>query len=179
MKHVTIYYLEMTSPSSLKAVTESNGVTVCECEIKQFQFNKFLYDLVGSAWRWTDKRSWSDAQWKAYAENDNLRTWVAYRRGAPAGYYELHRQKDGNVEIAYFGLAPRFIGEGIGGYFLSHAITSAWSWDGTKRVWVHTCTLDHPGALPNYQARGMTIYHVESIGEANTGAAQMETGNSP
>lgn len=83
------------------------------------------------------------------------------------------------MEIAYFGLAPRFIGEGIGGYFLSHAITSAWSWDGTKRVWVHTCTLDHPGALPNYQARGMTIYHVESIGEANTGAAQMETGNSP
>ena len=179
MKDVTIYYLEMISPSSLKAVTESKGVTVCECEIKQFQFNKFLYDLVGSAWQWTDKRSWSDEQWKTYAEDDNLRTWVAYRRGTPAGYYELHRENNGDVEIAYFGLAPRFIGTGIGGYFLSHAITSAWSWNGTKRVWVHTCTLDHPGALPNYQARGMTIYLVGSTRQAETNTSQKETGGSP
>ena len=127
----------------------------------QFQFNRFLYQLVGKDWAWTDRLSWSDEQWKAYAESDNLRTWVAYYKGSPAGYYELEQQKGGDVEIAYFGLAPKFIGQGFGGYLLSRAIKSAWKMKGTKRVWVHTCTLDHPSALHNYQARGLEVYRVE------------------
>jgi GNAT superfamily N-acetyltransferase len=64
------------------------------------------------------------------------------------------------VEIAYFGLAPKFIGRGFGGYLLSQAIKSAWKMKGTQRAWVHTCTLDHPGALRNYKARGMEVYRV-------------------
>ena len=32
-----------------------------------------------------------------------------------------------------------------------------------KRVWVHTCTLDHPNALRNYIARGMNILKKENI----------------
>ena len=134
---------------------------VQECEIKQFQFNRFLYQFVGQAWEWTDRVSWSDEQWRAYAESDHLRTWVAHYNGSPAGYYELERQPDGDVEIAYFGLAPRFIGHGFGGHLLSQAIKSAWEWKKTKRVWVHTCTLDHPNALQNYKARGMEVYRVE------------------
>jgi len=101
-------------------------------------------------------------QWKEFAENENLRTWVAYYKGSPAGYYELQQQDDGDVEIAYFGLAPKFIGKGFGGYLLSQAIESAWDWKGTKRVWVHTCTLDHPSALQNYKARGLEVYRVET-----------------
>jgi len=157
METVTTYYLEMTSPGSLKGRGDSKGLQVCECEVKQHSFNRFLYRLVGEDWEWTDKQSWSADDWKAYAENDNLRTWVAYFRGSPAGYYELQQQPGGNVEIAYFGLAPKFIGRGFGGYRLTHAIRSAWDWEGTRRVWVHTCTLDHPGALHNYQARGLKI----------------------
>ena len=162
MKEVTTYYLEMKSASSLKAKNNSNGLQIHECEVKQFQFNRFLYQLVGKDWAWTDRLSWSDAQWKAYAENDNLRTWVAYYKGSPAGYYELKQQKGGDVEIAYFGLAPKFIGQGFGGYLLSRAIKSAWKMKGTKRVWVHTCTLDHPSALHNYKARGLEVYRVET-----------------
>ena len=162
MKKVTTYYLEMKSASCLQATDASKGLQIHECEIKQFQFNKFLYQLVGRDWEWIDKLSWSDEQWKAYAENDNLRTWVACYKGSPAGYYELQQQNGGDVEIAYFGLAPKFIGRGFGGYLLSKAIKSAWTMKGTRRVWVHTCTLDHPGALQNYKARGMEVYRVES-----------------
>jgi GNAT superfamily N-acetyltransferase len=162
MRDVTTYYLEMKSASSLNAIGESNGLQIHECEIKQFQFNKFLYQLVGKDWEWIDKLSWPDEQWKAYAENDNLRTWIAYYKGSPAGYYELQQQNGGDVEIAYFGLAPKFIGRGFGGYLLSQAIKSAWKMKGTQRVWVHTCTLDHPGALKNYKARGMEVYRVET-----------------
>jgi len=89
MKEVTIYYLEMKAADSLKSEEDSAGLEIHECEIKQFQFNRFLYQLVGEVWEWTDNLSWSDEQWKAYAENDNLRTWVAYYKGSPAGYYEL------------------------------------------------------------------------------------------
>lgn len=162
MNEVTTYYLEMKSPSALKSKDAVNGLQVYECEIKQFQFNRFLYELVGGAWGWTDKLSWSDEKWIAFAENDNLRTWVGYFEGSPAGYYELQQQAGGDVEIAYFGLASRFIGKGFGGYLLSQAIKSAWAWEGTNRVWVHTCTLDHPSALQNYEARGLIIYHVET-----------------
>ena len=162
MKEVTTYYLEMKSADSLKDQKKSNDLQIHECEIKQFQFNRFLYQLIGKDWEWTDRLSWSDEQWKAYAENDNLRTWVAYYKGAPTGYYELHQQKGGDVEIAYFGLAPKFIGLGFGGYLLSQAIKSAWKWKGTKRIWVHTCTLDHPSALHNYKARGLEVYKVET-----------------
>ena len=162
MKKVTTYYLEMTSVEALNPKAEPEGLVVVESEIKQFQFNRFLYHLVGAKWEWFDKYSWSDDQWRAFAESDDLRTWVALYRGSPAGYYELQRQEGGDVEIAYFGLAPRFIGKGFGGYLLYHAIASAWAWEGARRVWVHTCTLDHPNALQNYQARGMTLYRTHT-----------------
>ena len=162
MNEVTTYYLEMKSPSSLKEKTESNGLHVHECEIKQFQVNRFFYQLVGGPYEWTNKLSWPDEQWRAHVENDNLRTWFAHYKGSPAGYYELQKQEGDNVEIVNFGLAPKFIGQGFGGYFLSHAIKSAWQWEKAKRVWVHTCTLDHPYALQNYKARGMEVYRVET-----------------
>jgi len=50
---------------------------------------------------------------------------------------------------------------GFGGYLLTHAIRSAWD-SGATRVWVHTCTLDHPSALANYVARGMKVYRTET-----------------
>ena len=163
MSEVIIYYLEMKSASLLKGKKDSKGLQIVECEIKQFQVNRFLYQFVGAHWNWTDKRAWSDEQWKAYAEDDNLRTWIAYYKGSPAGYYELQKQDSEDVEIIYFGLAPGFIGRSFGGYLLTHAIRSAWEWEGTKRVWVHTCSLDHPNALKNYQARGMEIYRIETV----------------
>lgn len=163
MNGVTTYYLEMASPSALRAKEDAAGLRICECEIKQYRFNRFLYELVGEAWSWTDRLAWSEEQWRNFVEDDNLRTWVAYHRGSPAGYYELQRQ-GGDIEIAYFGLAPAFIGRGFGGYLLSRAIESAWDWPGTTRVWVHTCTLDHPGALQNYKSRGMEVYRIQTDG---------------
>ncbi len=162
MSEIKTYYLEMCSPELLSDKEASGEIYICEAQVKQFQFNKFLYQLVGDEWQWNDKLSWSSSQWQAYAEDESLRTWVAYVEGSPAGYYELQKQSGGNVEIAYFGLAKKFIGKGLGGYLLSHAITSAWEWSGTQRVWVHTCSLDHPSALRNYKARGMKVYQIES-----------------
>jgi GNAT superfamily N-acetyltransferase len=159
-------YLEMTTPADLKSKPLPPELTVIECEEPQFEFNRFLYGLVGSKWEWGDLDDWSDEQWREVVESDALRTWVAYYRGSVAGYYELFKTESDGTEIRYFGLAPTCIGKGFGGPLLSHAIRSAWNWRGTHRVWVHTCTFDHPSALSNYVARGMAVYREEltSIG---------------
>ncbi len=162
-QQVTTYYLEMNSPDELRYKENPDpDLRVIECEIKQYQVNRFLYEFVGKAWAWYDRLSWVEEAWQQYAENDNLRTWVAYKSGSPAGYYELQYQAEDAIEIAYFGLAEKFIGQGYGGHLLSEAIKCAWDWR-PKRVWVHTCTLDHSSALKNYQARGFKLYKQEVI----------------
>jgi len=162
MEPVTITYLEMRSPEALKPREFPNSlVRVKEAVVKEWRFNRFLYTLVGADWSWTDKLSWTEQQWRAYAEAENLRTLIAYHGGAISGYYELQQDESSDVEIAIFGIAPKFTGRGYGGALLTHAIRTAWQMS-PGRVWLHTCTLDHPAALPNYCARGMTIYKVET-----------------
>ena len=158
---VTTTYLEMTSRAQLRpAPPAKNAIALVRAEVPCPAFNRFLYTAVGARWWWYTRLSWTHAQWLAYLERPELHTWVAYVSGSPAGYFELEGQGDGNVEIAYFGLLPEFIGKGVGGPLLTAAITRAWDM-GAARVWVHTCDLDHPAALPNYQARGLRVFRVE------------------
>ena len=77
--------------------------------------------------------------------------------GAPAGFAELDRRKEGEIELVQFGLMGAFIGQGLGKYFLQWTIDKAWSYS-PKRFWLHTCTKDHPAALPNYLKAGFGIY---------------------
>ena len=70
------------------------------------------------------------------------------------------RHADQRVEIMYFGLAPNFIGQGLGGWMLTRAVEEAFALS-AARVTLHTCTLDAPTALPNYLARGFVIVRTE------------------
>lgn len=173
---VTTYYLEMLSPSELRKKPVPNGMAVCESRIPQFQVNRFLYRFVGEAWRWTDRSEWTEQAWRDLVESEDHRTWIATYQGSVAGYYELRRRPESGVEILYFGLAPPFIGHGLGGYLLTHAVESAWSWEGAHRVWVHTCSLDHPGALANYEARGFRLYRSETGPEQPSGSRVLGPG---
>jgi GNAT superfamily N-acetyltransferase len=69
---------------------------------------------------------------------------------------------DGSVEIAYFGLLKHFHGRGLGGHFLTQAAQTAWE-SGAKRVWLHTNTMDHRAALPNYLKRGFKVFKTEDF----------------
>ena len=79
-----------------------------------------------------------------------------------AGFFELiyHRNRS-ETEIAYFGLLKEYFGKKLGGYMLSEAIKKSFSFN-VKRVWAHTCSLDHKNALKNYLSRGMKIYNTET-----------------
>lgn len=160
MNSVTTTYLEMSDRAKLRPrVSTDDRFRVLEATVRQWRLNRFLYELVGEPWAWQDKLAWSDARWEAYVECERLRTFVACYDGSLAGYFELLMQER-DVEIGYFGLTVEFIGKGFGGPLLSRAIEESWSM-GARRVWVHTCSLDHPSALANYRARGMVVYKQE------------------
>jgi GNAT superfamily N-acetyltransferase len=162
-KAVTTFYLEMTSPEELRP----SGALVRDLSIQRAivvspELNRFLYTAVGGDWFWLDRLGWNYQRWLAYLDRPELETWVAYIEGTPAGYFELELQDEGNVELAYFGLLPQFIGYGIGGILLTKAVERAWE-IGAKRVWVHTCTLDGPSALASYKARGFRVFDEETL----------------
>jgi len=154
-------YLEITSMDQwIRRNRASLGLDIRECQVKQPRLNRFLYEYVGGDWRWVDRLAWPARRWHAYATSEDLRTFVACQGGSVAGYYELRRQQGGDVEIGIFGLTPEFIGQGYGGPLLDSAIENAFAW-GARRVWVHTCTDDHPTALDNYLKSGFRIFNVE------------------
>ncbi len=159
-KFVTITFLEMTNRADLRRARDPEvPFIVTRAEVPSPELNRFLYKEVGGQWLWYERVVWDDARWLQYLERPEVETWVGYLRGTPAGYFELEQQ-DSDVQIAYFGLLPRFIGKGLGGPLLTKAIERAWEMGG-NRVWVHTCDLDHPQALANYIARGMKPYRTE------------------
>ena len=150
------WHLQMLSPEELRPKALLLETQLVRLEFPFPALNRFFYQEVGKLWQWTDRLNWSEEEWRNWVERENVQTWMLLLRGTPAGYFELDNQ-DGDVEVAYFGLLPQFLGKGLGGGFLTAAVEKAWEM-GAARVWVHTCSFDHPNALKNYQARGFQIY---------------------
>lgn len=159
---VTTWYLHMLSAIELRrAGSPTPEARIERAEIPSPELSRFLYTAVGGPWYWTNRLDWDYARWLAYLDRPAVETLVLYVSGTPAGYVELEVQPDDHVELAYFGLLPRFIGQRLGGYLLSVGVDHAWA-QGARRVWVHTCSLDGPRALANYEARGFRVYDVRS-----------------
>jgi ribosomal protein S18 acetylase RimI-like enzyme len=123
-------------------------------------FYRYLYTTIGAPYHWVDRLGWSDADIRAHLARHAVELWVMYIDGAPAGFFELRRDEEDGVEIAYFGLLPEFIGQGLGGFLLSEATARALSF-APRRVWLHTSSLDHPAALRNYRERGFRVIREE------------------
>ena len=158
---VTRTYLELRDPGRLLPVElsdpDAHVERVAACPAAFF---RFLYTAVGAQHHWVDRLSRTDDEIRAYLARPDISFWVMYRQGAPAGYFELRRDTDA-VEIVYFGLLPEFVGRGLGKALLTVAVRRAFEL-GAARVWLHTCTLDHPAALPNYLARGFRPFKTET-----------------
>ena len=161
---ITTTFLEMLSPADFNAKPPpGDNVVVKKVEIPTPVINHFFFVNVGRPWRWYSRLNWILEDWKKLVEKQSTSTWIGYISGSPFGYIELDQQVD-SVEIAFFGLLPQFIGMKLGGFLLSEAIRVAWMLE-PKRVWVHTCTLDHQHALDNYLARGFSIYSNKTVTE--------------
>jgi GNAT superfamily N-acetyltransferase len=124
-------------------------------------FFRYLYAEVGRGYFWLERARWTDDQIRARLSEPAVSLFLLTVAGAPAGYFELEKHHDGSVEIVYFGLLPEFVGRGLGKYLLTEAAEAAWALS-ASRVWLHTCTLDHPGALANYVGRGFRPCRTET-----------------
>ena len=156
-------YLEMRDPAALRpAFVDGPGIRVEQVFDCPPSFWRYLYTEVGRAYNWVDRLVWSPEEIRAYLGDEAVSLWVMTVRGAPAGYFELRRDAVGGIEIVYFGLLPGFTGRGLGGHMLTAAVTTAWSF-GPERVWLHTNTMDHASALPNYLKRGFTAFDTEEF----------------
>ena len=128
-----------------------------------FQLNKFFYKNIGKKHNWVDRLIWTEKQWEEYTTNKNVKTYVLKIKEDIAGYFELISHPDQNeVEIAYLGLLEEYHNKKLGSYLLSSAIRNSFI-ENPKRVWVHTCSLDHKNALNNYLSRGMKVFKTETI----------------
>lgn len=166
---VTTTYLELLKQEQFRpAWSDAEGVMIVEARAPLPAFYRFLYGTAGGEYYWTDRLSWSDERLHTYLASPDVTLLVLYVDGTPAGYVELNRASaEPGTEVAYFGLFKPFHGRGLGKQLLSAGVQRAFD-DGAERVWVHTCTLDGPHALANYQARGFAIYKTTQHEQAIT-----------
>jgi GNAT superfamily N-acetyltransferase len=154
-------YLELRSPEQLRRAELDDAHVRFErrANIAVPRYRR-LYQEVGAPWHWHDRTTWPDERLAAHLARPETLVWECLVGDESAGFFELERTDDDSVEISYFGLAAAFIGRGIGKAMLTRAVDEAWAL-GAARVWLHTCTLDSPHALPNYMARGFQEYRRE------------------
>ena len=119
-----------------------------------------LYRAIGDDWLWWNRLTWDEARLGAYLAEDETEVYVAEAGSEEIGLMELNLRPAPAIEIRYFGLIPSWIGKGLGGWLLAHALAAARR-HRPERVILNTCTLDHPGALAFYQRHGFAITHSE------------------
>lgn len=159
---VTVYYLEMLSPSRRSVPAPRDGLNVLHDHAPTVEYYRDLYNAVGHDFHWLSRRKLSDDDLAAIIHHPLDELHVLHVAGVPAGFAELDRRQPDEIELVQFGLTREFIGQGLGNWFLQWTIDQAWSYQ-PHRFWLHTCTLDHPAALPNYQKAGFVLFKEEKI----------------
>jgi GNAT superfamily N-acetyltransferase len=154
-------YLQMLARPERFVPPPREGLAVIHAEKPTVTYYRFLYDSVGRDYGWTSRKKLSDAELARLLQDPRIEVHVLMVAGVPAGYAELDRRIVGGIKLVQFGLMPEFIGQGLGRYFLQWTIDKAWSY-GPRRFWLHTCSKDHPAALPNYLKAGFAIYKEEA-----------------
>ncbi|MFJ8045227.1 GNAT family N-acetyltransferase [Kitasatospora sp. NPDC096147] len=157
-----VTYLELAAPDALRPGPEVAGLAVREVEGGSAE-NREARERVGGPYGWSSARR-TEEQWRqSLAERPGRRFWMITRQGETVGILETEPHPDGSVEIGAFGLLPEYVGQGLGAATLTLALRTAWATEpATTRVVLDTCTKDHPNALGNYLARGMTVYRTET-----------------
>tara|TARA_B100000401_G_C52311352_1_gene487478 strand:+ start:21 stop:524 length:504 start_codon:yes stop_codon:yes gene_type:complete len=163
-KKIDRNYLEINFLKDLKESSHRlSNYSIALVDPVDFQVNKFFYKNIGKKHHWVDRLVWTEKQWIDYVSNEKVKTYILKNKNDLAGYFELifHVEKN-EVEIAYLGLLEEYQNKKLGSHLLSEAIKNSFL-NKPKRVWVHTCSLDHKNALNNYISRGMKVFKKETI----------------
>jgi GNAT superfamily N-acetyltransferase len=157
---VKVYYLEMLARPKRTVPAPRAGLSMIHAKNPTLAYYRFLYTTVGAAYSWGRLDRLSVDELAAIIQQPRTEVHVLHADGVPAGFAELDRRTGNEIELVQFGLMPEYIGQGLGKYFLQWTLDKAWSYE-PSRFWLHTCTHDHPRALPNYLEAGFTVYQEE------------------
>jgi GNAT superfamily N-acetyltransferase len=151
-----VTYLEMLEPPAPPAAL-SPQVRLRRVERPGLDWYRSLYRRAGEQWLWFSRLEMTDDQLTSLLDRPSSELFIAEHEANEVGMAELDRSDPPNVEIAFFALFPEAIGKGLGRPFMAELLAHAWS-GATSRVWLHTCTLDAPAALPFYLKCGFRPY---------------------
>lgn len=158
---VVVTYLQMSREAHRPAApSPHDGVFIVRVVHPPVSWYRYLYDAVGRNWHWSRRKLWSDEKLAEEIHDPDVELHVLMVQGVPAGFAQLDFRTPPEVELVQFGLTADFLGRDLGKYFLDHMVDEVWTRPVT-RFWLHTCSLDHPAAIPNYLRAGFVRYHQE------------------
>jgi len=158
---ITITHLEMLENPRLSVPAPPHSqISLIRADNPPVHFYRYLYQTIGADYIWVNRLKMSDEELTAIIQDPAVELYVLHVNGCPGGYVELDFRKMPDVELVFMGLMPEIIGQGFGRYLLSQAIALAWL-HSPKRLFVQTCTLDHPRALGLYQRCGFVPFAQE------------------
>src|SRR6201991_1047632 len=147
-----VTHLEMTERPALRPDPEG-AWTLRRVPSPDLDWFRDLYRRVGEEWLWFSRLRMADAELAAIVRSPMVEVHALVHEGRDEGLLELDFREAGQCELAFFGVTADLIGGGAGRWLMNRALELAWSRP-VSRVWVHTCTLDHPSALSFYQRSG-------------------------
>ena len=163
MQKIQRYFLEIIKKDYKKCEPNlSENFKINLDDKKNFDINKFFYKQIGIDHYWRDRLIWSDKEWSNYIKDRNLETWILKTNNDLVGFYEQKYHKNNEVELINMGIMKEYRGKKIGSKLLLHSIKTAFQ-NNSKRMWVHTCSLDHKYALQNYLSKGFKVFKKEEI----------------
>lgn len=152
--------LDMHERPSATSMAARDDVTLNWVEKPNPDWYRALFRRVGAPWLWTSRLTWSDTKLRETIHDPNVEVRALFPATAqePVGIAELDFREPEQCEVAFFGLATGWTRRGIGRWMMAQALDRAWARAGVQRVWIHTCTLDDPAALPFYLSCGFRAY---------------------
>ena len=152
----TVTFLEMTERPDFPwpHLPMNQSASLLRAENPPVWYFLMLYDAVGRDYAWEDIHKREHAEIEGWLADAKMMLFTLVGQGWPQGFFLLDARTPETVDIAYFGLVPEAVGKGLGTWLLQTAILTAWDIDGTQKLTVNTCTLDHPRALQTYQKSG-------------------------
>jgi ribosomal protein S18 acetylase RimI-like enzyme len=157
------YFLEIKNFSNPMELSLPDNYKIILSDKKNFQLNKFFYKQVGADHYWRDRLIWTDKEWSKYVSSLNFETWIMKNNEELVGFYEqVFHQSSNECELINLCILKEYRNKKLGSILLLHAIHRALK-KKPKRMWVHTCSLDHKFALNNYKSKGFKIFKEEEI----------------
>lgn len=157
-----VTYMEMRAPPA-EVVPPPPGEDVSLSRWVQPDLDEYLdlFHRIGDPWLWYGRLLQPRPAIAQLIRAPYYGVWRLWSGGRVAGLGELDRSNRADVKLEYFGLVPEYIGNGLGGWFLRSLVAEAWRGP-VERVWLHTCTEDHPDAIDIYRRIGFRVYHREA-----------------